>query len=68
MVGYELYWRDPIRGYQLIGVLPERRRNQKRITRESVLNFGKKYFGNKLDLNEMFFLEVEIDGMSIGHS
>jgi hypothetical protein len=68
MVGYELYWRDPIRGYQLIGVLPERRRNQKRITRESVLNFGKKYFGNKLDLNEMFFLEVEIDGMSIRHS
>ena len=68
MVGYELYWRDPVRGYQLIGVLPERRRNQKRITRESVLNFGKKYFGNKLDLNEMFFLEVEIDGMSIRHS
>ena len=68
MKGYELYWRDPIKGYQLIGVLPERRRNQKRITRESVLNFGKKYFGNKLDLNEMFFLEVEIDGMSIRHS
>jgi len=68
MVGYELYWRDPIRGYQLIGVLPERRKNPKRITRESVMNFGKKYFGNKLDLNEMFFLEVEIDAMSIHHS
>ncbi len=68
MVGYELYWRDPVRGYQLIGVLPERRKNSKRITRESVLNFGKKYFGNKLDLNEMFFLEVEIDAMSLRHS
>jgi hypothetical protein len=68
MVGYELYWRDPTKGYQLIGVLPERRKNLKRITRESVLNFGKKYFGNNLDLNEMFFLEVEIDAMSIRHS
>ena len=67
MLGYELYWRDPLKGYQLIGVLPERRRNSKRITIESVLNFGKKYFGNNLDLNEMFFLEVEIGGVSIHH-
>ncbi len=62
MIGYELYWRDPIKGYQLIGVLPERRKNPKRITKESVLNWGKKYFGNNLNLNEMFFLEVEING------
>ena len=65
MIGYELYWYDPITGYQLIGVLPERRRNPKRITKESVMNWGKKYFGNKLNLNEMFFIEVEINGESI---
>ncbi len=65
MIGYELYWHDPITGYQLIGVLPERRRNPKRITKESVMNWGKKYFGNKLNLNEMFFIEVEINGESI---
>jgi hypothetical protein len=41
MVGYEFYWHDPINGYQLIGVLPERRRNPKRITKESVLNWVK---------------------------
>jgi len=62
MVGYEFYWHDPIKGYQLIGVLPERRKNPKRITKESVLNWGKKYFGGNLNLNEMFFLEVEING------
>ncbi len=62
MLGYEFYWRDPIKGYQLIGVLPERRRNTKRITKESVLNWGKKYFGNNLTLNDMFFIEVEING------
>jgi len=65
MVAYEFYWHDPITGYQLIGVLPERRRNPNRITKESVLNWGKKYFGNHLNLNDMFFIEVEIDGVSI---
>ena len=65
MIGYELYWHDPMKGYQLIGVLPERRRDPKRITKDSVMNWGKKYFGNNLNLNEMFFLEVEINGETI---
>jgi hypothetical protein len=65
VIGYELYWRDPIKGYQLIGVLPERRRNPKRITKESVMNWGKKYFGKNLTPNDMFFLEVEINGEAI---
>jgi hypothetical protein len=65
MVGYELYWHDPTKGYQLIGVLPERRKNPKRITKESIMNWGKKYFGNNLNLNDMFFIEVVINGESI---
>jgi hypothetical protein len=65
VVGYELYWRDPIKGYQLIGVLPERRRNPKRITKESVLNWGEEYFGKNLNLNDVFFIEVVINGESI---
>ena len=65
MVGYEFYVRDPIKGYQLVGVLPERRRDAERITEESVLNWGKTYFGNYQNLNEIFFLEVEINGESI---
>ena len=65
MTGYELYWHDPIKGYQLIGVLPERRRNPERITKESVMNWGIKYFGYNLDLYEIFFLEVESNGGSI---
>ena len=65
MIGYELYWHDPIKGYQLMGVLPERRKNPNRITEESVLNWGKEYFSKNLNLNEMFFLEVEINGETI---
>ena len=65
MVAYEIYWCDPIKGYQLIGVLPERRKNPKRITKESVLNWGKKYFGKNLNLNDVFFIEVVINGEPI---
>jgi hypothetical protein len=61
MVGYQLYcWRDP-KGYVLIGVLPERRNDPLRITKESVLNWGQKYFGIQLDLGDMYFIEVEIN-------
>ena len=65
MKGYELYWRDPIKGYQLIGVLPERRKNPNRITKESILNWGKKYFGNNLNPNDLLFIEVVINGETI---
>jgi hypothetical protein len=65
MVGYELYcWRDP-KGYELIGVLAERRKNPQRITKESILNWGQKYFGIQLNLNDMYFIEVEISGEAI---
>ncbi|OGP78725.1 MAG: hypothetical protein A2V86_17090 [Deltaproteobacteria bacterium RBG_16_49_23] len=65
MVGYELYWHDPIKGYQFIGVLPERRQNPRTITKESVLHWGKKYFDKNLNPNDIFFLEVEINGKKI---
>jgi hypothetical protein len=61
MVAYEFYWHDPVKGYQIIGVLPERRKNPARITKESIMNWGKKHFGKNLNLNDMLFVEVEID-------
>ena len=65
MVAYEFYWHDPIKGYQLIGVLPERRKSPGRISKKSVLNWGEKYFGNHLNLNDMFFIETETNGEAI---
>jgi len=62
MIGYQLYWwRDP-KGYEFIGVLPERRKDPQRITNESVLNWGQRYFAIELNLNDMYFVEVEING------
>jgi hypothetical protein len=66
MVGYELYcWRDLRKVYELIGVLPERRNNPQRVTKESVLNWGQKYFGIHLKLDDMYLVEVEINGEAI---
>jgi hypothetical protein len=61
MVAYEIYWRDPIKGYQRIGLLPERRKNPARITERSIINWGSKFFGKSLDINGIFFLQLEID-------
>ncbi len=61
MIAYEFYWLDPIKGYQLIGTLPERRRDPRRITNESVMNWGKIYFGRNLEINNMFFFQITID-------
>ena len=61
MVAYEFYWLDPIKGYQLIGVLPERRKNPERITQASIVKWGEKFFGEKLGPKDIFFIDVTID-------
>lgn len=61
MVAYEFYWRDPITGYQPIGILPERRKDPSRITNESVMKWGKKILGENIDFNNLFFHQLTID-------
>ena len=61
MVAYEVYSFDNTNGYELIGLLPERRKNPTRITRESVLNWGKKLLGDNANGKSILFKQVEID-------
>ena len=61
MVAYEFYWRDPIKGHQLIGTLPERRKNSSRITQASIMNWGEKCFGKKVGIKDIFFIQITID-------
>ena len=61
MIVYEFYYLDPIEGCQIFGVLPERRKNPARITRNSVMDWGKVLFSNKLGNNEISFIQVTID-------
>ncbi len=64
MVVYELYWLDPTGEYQLIGVLPERRKNLMRITKDSVVNWGKMLLGDDVDSKNIFFKRGTIDSLA----
>ncbi len=61
MVAYEFYWLNPTGGYQIIGVLPEKRKNSARITQQSIMNWGEKIFAKELDTKDIFFIQVTMD-------
>ena len=62
MVAYEFYLRNGERD-TLIGILPERRKDPKRITPESIMNWGR-ILGDSagIDANSIYFIQVEIQG------
>ena len=64
MVAYEVYSYDKINGYELIGILPERRKDPKRITKESVLNWGRMLLGRREDGNSIVFKQMVIDDVT----
>jgi hypothetical protein len=64
MVAYELFSYDEKNGYEFIGILPERRKDPKRITKESVLNWGRMILGNNTDGKKIFFKCKTIDDVS----
>jgi len=60
MVAYEFYWRDHKGKDHLIGILPERRKNPKRITPESIINWGRKVIGNNTEVKDISFSQIQI--------
>jgi hypothetical protein len=62
MIAYEFYCRDEAEGEHFIGILPERRANPERRTKDSVLNWGWMIIGNNSDVNNIYFVQVEIGG------
>jgi len=58
---YEFYVRHPSKGDQWIGILPERRRNSKRVSNETVKKWGKRLIGKEVDSTELFFIQVTFD-------
>jgi len=65
MLVYDLYAFKKTKGCEPIGELPERRNNPRRVTTESILNWGQKYFGIHLDLTGMYLIEVKINEEAI---
>ncbi len=66
MLVYELYIFNKKKGYELIGVLPERRKNRTRITKESVIRWGRMLLGDDLDSKDIFFKPVAIESVADG--
>jgi hypothetical protein len=61
MVAYEFYWLDRAGHEHLLGILPERRKKQERITEESIINWGKRIVIDNLSVKDIFFTQIQID-------
>jgi hypothetical protein len=60
MIAYKFYYSDGEGNYHLIGVLPERRQSPRRITQESVMNWGKMLIGNYSGIDRLYFIQAEL--------
>ncbi len=60
MVVYEVYCSEKGGKEHFIGVLPERRKNPKRITKNSVLNWGRRVVANNSGTNNVYFVKVDV--------
>ena len=60
MVAYEFYWHDEIGKEHFLGILPERRKSSKRITEDSILNWGWNVIGENQDVENIYFVQVEM--------
>jgi hypothetical protein len=61
MLAYELYSFDKTKGFELIGVLPERRKNPTRITRGSVMSWGRMLLGDRAEEKRIYFKRITLD-------
>jgi hypothetical protein len=60
MCAYEFYWFDKTEKAHFIAILQENRENLLRITRESVLNLGRKVMSDNADATKIYFIQVEV--------
>ncbi|MFB3885830.1 MAG: hypothetical protein ACE144_11435 [Thermodesulfobacteriota bacterium] len=64
MIAYELYLLIGAKRYELIGILPERRKDPDRITKESVLKWGRMVLGNGADTRNIIIKQMRIDDVT----
>ena len=59
MMAYKFYLDDGCGEADLIGILPERRKNPRRITSKSIMKWGKLVAGSYVDPNSIHFIRIE---------
>jgi hypothetical protein len=65
MVANKLYLYDKVEGYKLFGILPERRKDPKRITKESVLKWGRMLLGDSADDKKITFKQMIVENVHL---
>jgi hypothetical protein len=60
MATYEFYLNDDIKKFHLLGVLYDRRKDPVRISYQSIMNWGKLIWGDYIDINNIYFIEIEV--------
>ena len=60
MCAYEFYRFDKTEKAHFIIILKENRENLLRITRESILNLGRKVIGSNEEVTNIYFIQVEV--------
>lgn len=60
MVAYEFYLKGGSEEDNLIGILPERRKDRKRVNRRSIMKWGKLAAGNYADPKGVYYVRVNL--------
>ena len=60
MLAYEFYSIDGCDEVSLIGILPERRKNIRRVTRKSIMKWGKLAASSYTDPNSIYYIMVKV--------
>ena len=61
MVAYEFYLNDSEGNKDLVGILPERRKDPKRITQKSILKWGKMLLYDTADKRSFSFEKITVN-------
>ena len=67
MVAYKFYLRDEMKGIGYVGVFPERRKDPKRITNRSVIDYGRIILGHDLKFEDIFYKVIFWGDNGIGN-
>ena len=67
MTAYEFYFRDESGERYLIGVLPERRSDQERITDESIINWARSLLGIESGVNNISYSTIRLEKSENGN-
>ena len=60
MVAYQFYCNNGREEASLIGILPERRKNKRRVTRKSIMKWGKLVAGSYIDPKSIHYIPVKL--------